>query len=305
MVLCFGSKPTEPVDEYDPIPFSLSWRMRWSKRETDPHTNHSIMRLSSTRLLQWHCDPTEYQALKVVGKHTSVPIYKVITVYNRPEGKLVEYEARKGRPLDHVWPTMTEPQRAKTVRELSRAVEQLRQINPPKHCVVGDTTLGGISDHRFGEKKVGPFYTIHSFQEFQRRGHSTAEFSEKEIKTTHERTYELKYTHGHLVPRNILVDDMGRICIINWKSSGWRPEYWEYTQMCLETPKTMGDWLEAMKETLPRYDQELACEEALKARYSPSVYEHERSVRAPSPAPSELHREQTQIDDLNTENTSG
>jgi Phosphotransferase enzyme family len=306
---CWSSKVIEPQDEYDPIPSGLSWRMKWAKKEKDPNTGIELLRLSGNRVLKTHCLPTEYQALKVVDRHTSVPTYKVVNVYNRPEGKLVEYEAPPGgKPLDTVWPIMPAHQRAKIISDLGRFVEQLRKIEPPKHCVVGDATMGAAMDSRFGRTNVGPFYTIESFQAFERRGHSVQEFTEREILATHapKKPYELKFTHANLCPRNILLDDAARVCaIVGWESSGWYPEYWEYTQMCHNTPKTMLDWLDAVTKVIPRYEQELACEEALRLRYTPSVYDMPRSVRAPSLGPSELAREQQEIDDKNTESTSG
>ncbi|KAH0831747.1 hypothetical protein AYO21_06270 [Fonsecaea monophora] len=308
MPFCLGSKDEEPKDEYDQLPFGLRWRMNWAKKETDPATGESVLRLSNTRILKTHCANTEYQALMLIDRHTSVPSYKVLAVYNRPEGKLVEYEAYPGKPLQQVWPTMSAHQQNKIVADLGRFVEQLRKMQPPKQCVVGDATLGGALDHRFGSGRIGPFFSIEAFQEFERRGHPPDDFPEKEIRMVHapKKPYQLKFTHASLCPQNILVDDAGRICaLIGWESAGWYPEYWEYTQMCHLTPKVMGDWLDAMRRVMPQYDQELACEEALRARYTSSIYDAPRSIRAPSPSPSQLQAEQQEIDDKNTEDTSG
>ena len=308
MPLCFGSKDEEPADEYDQLPFGLKWRMHWGKKETDPHTGESILRMGNNRILKTHCANTEYQALMLVDRHTSVPSYKVRSVYNRPEGKLVEYEAYPGKPLQDRWPSMPAHQQNKIVSQLGRFIEQLRKMEPPKKCVVGDATLGAALDHRFGAGRIGPFFSIQAFQEFERRGHTVDDFPEKEIQMVHapKKQYELKFTHASLSPRNILVDDAGRVtALVGWESSGWYPEYWEYTQMCHMTPKTMGDWLDAMSRVIPRYEQELVCEEALRARYAGSVYDMPRSVRAPSPTPSQHEAEQQAIDDKNTSDTSG
>ncbi|EXJ80656.1 hypothetical protein A1O3_06940 [Capronia epimyces CBS 606.96] len=308
MPLCFGGDDKEPEDEYDPLPLGLRWRMHFGKKETDPNTGEAVLRLSSTKLLKTHCANTEYQALRLIDRHTSVPTYKVLAVYNRPEGKLVEYEGCTGKPLQDVWPGMPAHQKNKVVADLSRFVEQLRKMQPPKLCVVGDVTLGAALDYRFGSGRVGPFFSIKAFHDFVRRGHPPHDFSEKEIQLVHDpkKEYQLKFTHANFCPKNILIDDAGRVCaLIGWESSGWYPEYWEYTQMCHLTPKTMGDWLDAMRNVMPRYDQELACEEALRSHYCGSIYDAPRSVRAPSPSPSELHAEQQEINDKNTDSTSG
>ncbi|RMZ79241.1 hypothetical protein DV737_g3498, partial [Chaetothyriales sp. CBS 132003] len=309
MLLCCSSDDKEPADEYDPLPFWTSWKLKsTAKREIDPNTGDEVLRLGSNRLFKTHCLNTEYQALKLVDRQTSVPTYKVVTVYNRPEGKLVEYEALQGKPLDEVWPSMPVHQRSKVIADLGRFVEQLRKMQPPKHFVVGDATLGGAVNQRFGHNKVGPFYTLDAFHEFERRGHAVQDFSQQEVKATHTPTkpYQLKFTHGNLCPRNILVDASGRIiALIGWENSGWFPEYWEYTQMCHNCPKTMSDWLDAMVEVVPRYDQEMACEEFLRLRFSASTYDLPLSVRAPSPNPSQLERERQEINDKNTESTSG
>lgn len=308
MVLCFGSNDSEPQDEYDQLPFGLRWRMHFGKKETDPETGESILRLGGNKIVKTHCFNTEYQALMLIDRHTSVPCWKVQTIFNRPEGKMVEYEAFAGKPLHTVWPGMSAHQKNKIVADLARFVDQLRKMQPPKQCVVGDATLGAALDHRFGHGRIGPFFSIQAFQEFERRGHSPQHFPEKEIQQVHapQKPYELKFTHANLCPRNIIVDEAGRICaLIGWESAGWYPEYWEYTQMCHNTPKTMGDWLDAMCAVIPRYDQELVAEEALRARYAASIYDVPRSIRAPTPSPSEMHVEQQAIDDLNTDNTSG
>ena len=67
----------------------------------------------------------------------------------------------------------------------------------------------------------------------------------------------------------------------------------------------MSDWLDAMSTVISRYDDELAADDTLRSRYSGAVYDTPRSVRAPSPTPSELAHEQREIDDKNTEHTSG
>ena len=71
------------------------------------------------------------------------------------------------------------------------------------------------------------------------------------------------------------------------------------------TPAEMREWLDEMKKVLPKYDEEVAAEEALRKRFRASIYDTPRSIRVASPTPSELERELREIDDKNTDSTSG
>ncbi|KAJ9653956.1 hypothetical protein H2198_006944 [Neophaeococcomyces mojaviensis] len=303
----------EPNSEYDEIPFGLKWRMHFGKPEQDPHTGMDILRLSNNRLVQTHCESTEYQALKLIDRHTSIPAYKVIGVYNRPEGKVVEYEGIPGKTLESCWAELNEEKKRRIISDLGRFVEQLRKMTPPPRGVVGDSTLGAALDTRFGPGKVGPFYSIDAFHDFMRRGHSPKEFRGDCVAKVHEerhkgsKPYVLKFTHANLVPSNILIDEAGRVCaLIGWESSGWFPEYWEYVQMCSSMQSLhMEEWLNMMKAVVPRYDDELRCDQAIRVRFRSEDYERPRSVRPPSPTASMIALEQQDIDDKNTENTSG
>lgn len=303
----------EPTSEYDEIPFGLKWRMHFGKAERDPHTGKNILRLSNNRLLQTHCESTEYQALKLINRSTSIPAYRVISVYNRPEGKVVEYEGIPGKTLEKCWATLSIDKKRRITADLGRFVDQLRRMTPPPRAVIGDSTLGGALDSRFGPGKVGPFYSIDAFHDFMRRGHPPKTFRGDCVEKIHEEKhrgsapYQLKFTHANLIPSNVLIDNSGRVCaLIGWESSGWYPEYWEYVQMCSNTPaREMDEWLTMMKSVVPRYDDELQCDQAIRLRFRREDYERPRSVRPASPSPSMIAVEQQEIDDKNTENTSG
>lgn len=301
----------EPASEFDEIPFSLKWRMHFGKAEKDPNTGINIMRLSNNRLVQTHVQSTEYQALKLISTCTKIPAYKVINVYNRPEGKVVEYEGIPGKTLDSCWEKLSIDKKKKITRDIGSFVQQLRSMRPPTRCVIGDSTLGGCIDSRFGKEKVGPFYSIDAFHDFMRRGHPAKEFRGDCVDRCHNRSaqYELKFTHANLCPENVLIDDSGRVAaLINWERSGWFPEYWEYVQMSQladSRTRTGDEWVTMMKAVMSKYDEELQCDQVIRARFKSDDYGRPRSVRPLSPTESMLKLEQEEIDDKNTENTSG
>ncbi|KAK5083276.1 hypothetical protein LTR70_008233 [Exophiala xenobiotica] len=282
----------EPLSEYDELPYLLRWRMHFGTLERDPHSGNEVMH-----------------------KHTSIPTYKVISVFNRPEGKVVEYEAIPGKALDTVWSTLSMDKKRRIISDMGRFVDQLRKMIPPKHFVIGDSTMGAALDRRFGPGEIGPFYTLDAFHDFLRRGHNPKEFRGDCVEKIHEdrkkstKPYVLKFTHGNLTPNNVLVDDSGRVCaLIGWECSGWYPEYWEYVQTCHNTDihSLAGEeWLDMMKGAMIEYEDELSCDRAIRSRFCSEDYGRPRSVRPQSPSPSVLREEQDEMDDKNTEHTSG
>ncbi|PNP40497.1 hypothetical protein TGAMA5MH_07494 [Trichoderma gamsii] len=47
--------------------------------------------------------------------------------------------------------------------------------------------------------------------------------------TSHFRSdYAVRFTHGQLSPKNIVVKNSKIVCILGWDNGGWYPEWWEY-----------------------------------------------------------------------------
>ena len=308
MPFCPRGTTQDLEDEFSKPPRSLRWRLKFAKKELDDRFGADVIRLNNGHIVKRGCESTEYEALQMVNGHTSVRVPKVLGVYQTREGVLVELEVERGTPLDNVWPNLGMRQRRTVVDDVARFVEDLRKIEPPKHIVIGSATMGAAYDSRFGHQngRLGPFYTLESFHSYIRRGHPLTDFTEQKLRHCHDNSYEMKFTHANLCPRNILIDESCRVSsILGWEQAGWYPEYWEYTQMHHKTPSTLVNWLEAMAKVMPTYEDELAADDTLRSKYSGSVYDTPRSVRAPSPSLSELAREQREIDDKNTEHTSG
>lgn len=60
------------------------------------------------------------------------------------------------------------------------------------------------------------------------------------------------FTHGDLAPRNLIVDDNCRItAVLDWESSGWFPDYWEYAQMLKWCDSSEHEWQKWMTKTKP------------------------------------------------------
>lgn len=60
------------------------------------------------------------------------------------------------------------------------------------------------------------------------------------------------FTHGNIAPRNIMVDSEGHIiALLDWESSGWFPDYWEFVQMMKFCSEEEHDWQLWMDRTKP------------------------------------------------------
>jgi Phosphotransferase enzyme family len=123
---------------------------------------------------------------------------------------------------------------------------------------------------RVGLETFGPFQSHDDFNQFLRRGGAGIPMEVFEnmrgiekVVDLHHQHYATKFTHGDFAPRNIMVKRDGTItAIIDWDSTGWFPEYCEYTKVMF-TPYAPDDWVEGIGEMTGRYDEQLAGERQL------------------------------------------
>ena len=299
-----------PIEIYNKLSRKTKWRWKFAGSPTISSNGSKTWRLSNDLVLRQDVLATEYEAMTVVALSTKIPVPKVLGVYRLPQGRFVELEQRSAKQLSDIWLKLNNSQKRRSVQDLGRYVNELRAIEPHSRPVIGSASLGAVYEPRFGRAKAGPFYGLEDFHEFLRRGHPPTDFEEEELQRCHTRngteTYKLKFTHGALCPQNILVDNSGRIVhVTGWMSAGWYPEYWEYTNMHHVVEKRFSDWLAMMEGVMPRYDEEVVAEEALRNMFTMEDYEAPLRVRKKSITASEFAKEQEEIDLLNTESTSG
>lgn len=57
--------------------------------------------------------------------------------------------------------------------------------------------------------------------------------------------YAVRFTHGELSPKNIIVHNSKIVCILGWDFGGWYPEWWEYVKFFeARTGPENQDWYE-------------------------------------------------------------
>ena len=173
----------------------------------------------------------------------------------------------RGQPLDRLWQGMSESTQSKVLDELRGYIGQLRALTPSTPELVASSTGGQLWEpSRIGLKLFGPFENHEQFHTFLRAGHPLELFDRTDtewmglVHHTHSQKYVSKFTHGDLAPRNIMCKRDGTItCILDWETSGWFPEYWEYTKANY-APRCDEDWVSQIGSITGEYPEELACE---------------------------------------------
>ncbi|KAL7944139.1 hypothetical protein V8C42DRAFT_96941 [Trichoderma barbatum] len=61
--------------------------------------------------------------------------------------------------------------------------------------------------------------------------------------------YNIRFTHGELSPKNIIVQNSKIVCILGWDSGGWYPEWWEYVKFFeARTAPENQDWYDYARD---------------------------------------------------------
>jgi aminoglycoside phosphotransferase (APT) family kinase protein len=175
----------------------------------------------------------EFEALRLVNKHTRIPAPEPVDVLLHAGSSFLVMTRVPGQPIGQLLSTMTDEQVNNTVSTLCEYVAELQMI--PNHTKSGAqicNSLGeGIQDWRIGasENQELKFDTEREFHRFL--VHDLPTDAVEKAAKAHQIEHKVVFTHADLNPRNILADQDSRITgIVDWECAGWYPEYWEYTK---------------------------------------------------------------------------
>ncbi|CAG8379326.1 unnamed protein product [Penicillium salamii] len=171
----------------------------------------------------------EGEALRLVEQYTSIPSPLCVDEYQANNPILIMTTV-PGQTLDQVYHRLSYPQRAQLSKDLRNILTQLRRIPNQTSHAFGNTHGGPLNDHRLPSGTRGPFDLISEFNAYLIHMCVSDETKEK-ISKIHARQYRSLFTHADLHPSNIIIDH-GRLSgIVDWESSGFYPEYWEFTKI--------------------------------------------------------------------------
>ncbi|KAE9408633.1 kinase-like protein [Gymnopus androsaceus JB14] len=155
-----------------------------------------------------------------------------------------------------------------TPQQLEHVASQIKSALAEMHSVRADI-LGSVSGGPFRNSYFFPYaikpqsawpkvsdFIDHYHQLLMSFG--TEEYA-KELLSHFPQDCPIHFTHGDLVPRNILVQESTITGIVDWSMAGFYPEFWEYCRMHDESEQSEG-WNKVLTMIFPepRRDSQIA-----------------------------------------------
>ena len=209
---------------------------------------------------------TEAENMKFVREQTSIPVPRVLNACEKEGIGYIIMEYVEGEMLRKAWPRLAREEKDTVLSELRDYMCQLRRIKPfaamkttttpptttppttplaPTPAGEGEgegekvndnpriqsVTGGPVVDQRvMGAVKGGPFASEADFNTWQlEQLHSDIDPFNRDIYTAmHKTDHRIVFSHGDYGFHNVLVCDGHVAAVIDWESSGWFPEHWDY-----------------------------------------------------------------------------
>jgi tRNA A-37 threonylcarbamoyl transferase component Bud32 len=203
----------------------------------------------------------EALTLRYVAQNTSIPVPEVYDFWEVEHGNtVILMEYIDGVQLDSVWYTLRAEQKDDILSQLKGFIEQLRSLPFPPGSPIASASGGECLDMRVSSFSFGTFATEKDFNDkliARLTGLQTAE-KLRNLRTLLRDDHAILFSHGDLVPRNILVRDGRIVALVDWEQAGWRPEYWEWLKALYAPGASMeSEWPEVISKVLTPYEAEL------------------------------------------------
>ncbi|KAJ3757016.1 kinase-like domain-containing protein [Lentinula raphanica] len=116
------------------------------------------------------------------------------------------------------------------------------------------TEMHSLSASYIGSVTGGPFRNLYFFPDAIRPQHAWTK-----LLANFPQDCPIYFSHGDLVPRNILVEGSTITGIVDWSMAGFYPEFWEYCRMYDESEQSEG-WSQVLSMIFPgpRRDEQIA-----------------------------------------------
>ncbi|POR34197.1 Uncharacterized protein TPAR_05618 [Tolypocladium paradoxum] len=196
------------------------------------HSKKKVLKINSNTVVKLgpNLDITEVDNIGFIHSHTTIPVPKILNVYEKDGCQYILMEFLDGEKLETVWPNLSPAEKGSICLELREYLRQMREIPPPADFI-GSVTGGPAVDRRsLGPIKGGPFSCEEDFNKWQlaQMRENTPLLNQEIYSAMHRTDHSIVFSHGDLGFHNILVHN-GRItAILDWEYSGWYPEHWDF-----------------------------------------------------------------------------
>lgn len=239
-----------------------------------PDFQASVQRLPMGLYLKHQHSPitirNEYNALKLLERHTTVPAPRALDIViqktedNADESGHLLTTRIPGTTLADCHDMLSDQDCETISTQLANCISQMRDIPMAANsgAAICNTLGEACSDPRIKDWAViGPFPDEASFSQHLR-------FSDEPSRRGH----KIVFTHADLNPRNILVERTASHAgqegwqlsgIVDWETAGFYPEYWDYTKSMFEGfrwPRRHNEMMRRVFSEFGNYDEELAVE---------------------------------------------
>ncbi|KAJ5129826.1 uncharacterized protein N7515_005865 [Penicillium bovifimosum] len=216
----------------------------------------------------------EAEAMKLVAKHTDVPVPEVIFThfdpvedvppsvclkpsYRPPEGT-IGMTIVPGITLEKKWDTLDDEAKESICLQLWNLTSKIRNIPRPQELegLYQCAADGSPSQDPMLEDLQKPARPILNDSElhariYERYLHFGGRRYENQLLDMFPLSERSVFTHADIAPRNVMVDEQNNVTgILDWEWAGWYPEYWEYAQIM--RPAFWGDFQNWMDRTAPQ-----------------------------------------------------
>ncbi|KAF5628920.1 aminoglycoside 3 phosphotransferase and choline Kinase family [Fusarium sp. NRRL 52700] len=214
----------------------------------------------------------EAEAFQFISSKTKVPVpeFYALLVELDTGISFIVMEYIDAKSLGDLWPSLAAPDKLEITNQLRAALEDLRSLEPPSY--LGSVNRRPLTDGVFWTPEQNPATSdpfnneealnegiLKRLAESEPKAHLTLL---RTLITATLRDHNIKFTHGDLQSKNILVKRTGpndsgyEIKIIDWEISGWYPEHWEFCNATIAV-QFRPEWLDLvqhiMKVYIPEY----------------------------------------------------
>ncbi|KAI0074979.1 kinase-like protein [Panus rudis PR-1116 ss-1] len=205
----------------------------------------------------------EIDALRYLARNTTVPVPRVFSCFPWRGQYYILQTRIPGIDLSKAWTSLIESERETIFNQLRFYTSQLRNLQSPYGPRICSTRGKPLSDERLGlNVRHKPMTDLWKFEDEDEmntalRDLNALEDMPEDVQRSHSVLHPIRYTHGDLQPRNIMVHGTRVTGIIDWETAGWWPAHWEYLKATFNTPDAVTkEFIGYIPRFIPVYKME-------------------------------------------------